>query len=134
MEIYGLGFVAACMFIGSILGSIAGNLLGVHGDVGGVGFSMLLLIILTNKLESKGKALSKSTGNGIQLLSSLYIPITVAMSARQDVVSAFRGGLAPLLAGTLATLAGLYLVPVISKLAEPEYKPSFKKLVEVRHD
>ena len=134
MEIYGLGLVAACMFIGSTLGGIAGNLLGVSGDVGGVGFSMLLLIIITNKLESMGKGLSESTGNGIHLLSSLYIPITVAMSARQDVVSAFKGGLVPLLAGTLATLVGLYLVPVISKLAEREYKPSFKKVLEVHND
>ncbi|MDR7871362.1 MAG: malonate transporter subunit MadL [Tissierellaceae bacterium] len=134
MEIYGLGLVAACMFIGTTVGSIVGNLLGVSGDVGGVGFSMLLLILISNKLESKGKGLSEGTGRGIQLLSSLYIPITVAMSARQDVVSAFKGGAAPLLAGVIATVAGLYLVPVISKLAEPEYKPSFKKLLEGLHD
>lgn len=134
MEIYGLGLVGACMFIGSTIGGIVGKILGVSGDVGGVGFSMLLLIIITNKLEDKGKALSENTGNGIKLLSSLYIPITVAMSARQDVVSAFKGGLAPLLAGTLATLVGLYLVPVICKLAEPEYKPSFKRILEVHND
>ena len=134
MEIYGLGLVAACMLIGSTIGSLVGNLLGVNGDIGGVGFSMLLLILITNKLESEGKGLSEGTGNGVQSLSSLYIPITVAMAASQDVVSAFKGGLIPLLAGTLATLAGLRLVPLISKLAEAGYKLLFKNLLGVGND
>ncbi len=116
MEIYGLGLVAMCMFIGSFIGRIIGVLVGVSGDVGGVGFAMLLLILITNYLEKKGKPLSQGTGRGILLLSSLYIPIVVAMSAKQDVVSAFQGGAVALIAGGVATVGGIMLVPVISKI------------------
>lgn len=116
MEIYGLGLIAMCMFIGSFIGRIIGVLVGVNGDVGGVGFAMLLLILITNYLEKKGKPLSQGTGRGILLLSSLYIPIVVAMSAKQDVVSAFQGGAVAFIAGGVATVGGIMLVPVISKI------------------
>lgn len=134
MEIYGLGLVAICMFVGSTLGTLAGDLLGISGDVGSVGFAMLLLIIINNTMRDKGNNISAETERGISLLSSLYIPITVAMSARQDVVSAFKGGLIPLLAGTIATLGGLYLVPIISKLSELNIKTSTRDYLEVKHD
>ena len=122
MEIYGLGLVAMCMFIGSFIGRIIGVLVGVSGDVGGVGFAMLLLILITNYLEKKGKPLSQGTGRGILLLSSLYIPIVVAMSAKQDVVSAFQGGAVALIAGGVATVGGIMLVPVISKIGSNKSK------------
>ena len=61
--------------------------------VGGVGFAMLMLVIFTNYREAKGKALSERTQNGIRLLSALYIPIIVAMAARQNVVAAFEAEL-----------------------------------------
>lgn len=116
MEIYGFGLIAFCMFIGSFIGRILGIAVGVNGDVGGVGIAMLLLIIITNYLEKKGKSLSEDTSKGMLLLGSLYIPIVVAMSARQDVVAAFQGGLVPFAAGILATIGGLILVPLISKI------------------
>lgn len=134
MEIYGLGLVAFCMLVGSFIGRIVGNIIGVNGDMGGVGFAMLLLIIISNNMEDSGNKLSEKTSRGINLLSSLYIPIIVAMSAIQDVVSAFKGGLVPLLAGLIATIVGLYLVPVISKLGEVKVTKGLKGYLEVRHD
>lgn len=122
MEIYGLGLIALCMFIGSFIGRVLGIAVGVSGDVGGVGFAMLLLIIITNYFEKKGKPISEKTGKGMLLLSSLYIPIVVAMSAKQDVVSAFQGGVVAFVAGTLATIGGLILVPVISKIGNTKNK------------
>lgn len=53
MEIYGLGIVAFCMYIGSFVGYFIGKLLGVSGNVGGVGFAMLLLVLLSNYYETK---------------------------------------------------------------------------------
>ena len=116
MEIYGLGLVGICMFVGSFIGKLIGQLIGTNGDVGGVGFAMLLMMFFTNYLEQNGRPLSEKTSRGISLLSSLYIPIVVAMSATQNVVQAFSGGIIALLAGVLATVAGLLLVPIISKL------------------
>ncbi|WP_130805380.1 malonate transporter subunit MadL [Senegalia massiliensis] len=120
MEIYGLGIVALCMFVGSFIGRGLGNLLGIDGNVGGVGFAMLMLILVTNHFEKKGKPFSKRTSNGILLLSSLYIPIVVAMSARQNVVAAFEGGAVAFLAGGVATIGALLLVPLITKLTVKE--------------
>ncbi len=120
MEIYGLGIVALCMFIGSFFGNALGKILGVSGNVGGVGIAMILLVVLTNYLESKGKGFGERTSKGILLLSALYIPIVVAMAARQNVVAAFEGGAVAFLAGGLATLGGLLLVPVIAKLGKEE--------------
>ncbi|MBS4534436.1 malonate transporter subunit MadL [Clostridium sp. D2Q-14] len=120
MEIYGLGIVAFCMFVGSFIGRGIGNLLGISGNVGGVGFAMLILILLTNHFKKKEKPFSERTSKGILLLSSLYIPIVVAMSAKQNVVAAFEGGAVAFLAGGVATIGALLLVPLISKLTVKE--------------
>lgn len=123
MEIYGLGLVAICMYIGSFMGISLGKILGINGNVGGVGFAMLILVVLTNYLEDRGKPLHEETKNGIRFLSALYIPIIVAMAARQDVVAAFEGGAVAFLAGGVATIGAMLLVPVISRLtADKENK------------
>lgn len=120
MEIYGLGIVAICMFVGSFIGRGLGEILGISGDVGGVGFAMLLLIILSNYRDAHGKSFSVKTENGIILLGALYIPIVVAMSSIQNVVAAFTGGAVAFLAGSVATSGALLLIPVISKITKPK--------------
>ena len=42
------------------------------------------------------------------------------MAAKQDVLSALKGGPAALLAGTLAVVVGFALVPVISRIGAGE--------------
>lgn len=49
MIIYGVALLAFCYLAGIYLGDILGVALGVKANVGGVGFAMLLLIILSNK-------------------------------------------------------------------------------------
>ena len=49
MIIYGVALLAFCFLTGNYIGDILGALLGVKANVGGGGFAMLLLIILTNK-------------------------------------------------------------------------------------
>ena len=122
MEIFGFGIVAFCMFIGSFIGRGLGEILGVSGDVGGVGFAMLLLVVISNYRESKGKPLSEKTQNGIILLSALYRPIIVAMSAIQNVVAAFAGGAVAFLAGGVATIGAMLLIPLISKITASKEK------------
>jgi hypothetical protein len=45
--------------------------------------------------------------------------VVVAMAARQDVLSALKGGPAAVLAGALAVGLGFLLVPVIVRLGAP---------------
>lgn len=116
MGVYGWGLVGLCMFLGSIIGRSLGLLIGIDGDIGGVGFAMLMLIFLINYLEKKDIHLHDKTKEGIKFLSALYIPIVVAMASIQDVVGALSGGMVAIIAGALATLLSLLLVPVLSKL------------------
>jgi len=116
MEIYGLAIVSACMFAGTFLGRLLGSFLGIGGDVGGVGIAMLFLVLLSNYLEVKDKPFHEATARGIRFLSSLYIPIVVAMASRQNVVAAFEGGIVAFLAGGLATIGSLFLIPLMSKI------------------
>lgn len=77
MIIYGVALLAFCFLTGNYIGDILGALLGVKANVGGVGFAMLLLIILTNKGIDAGW-LDKKGQEGIAFWSAMYIPIVVA--------------------------------------------------------
>jgi malonate transporter MadL subunit len=116
MEIIGMGFVAFFMLLGSFLGRILGQFIGTGGDVGGVGLAMLFMILTINYLESRGREFKPRTENGIKFLSALYIPIIVAMAARLNVVGAINGGVVAILAGGVATIGAMFLVPLLSKL------------------
>jgi malonate transporter MadL subunit len=45
----------------------------------------------------------------------MYIPIVVAMAARQNVVAAVSGGWVAIIAGAAAVAAGLALVPLLAR-------------------
>jgi malonate transporter MadL subunit len=79
---------------------------------------MLLLVLLSNYYETNKGGWSERTQNGILLLSALYIPIVVAMAGIQNVVAAFSGGAVAFLAGGIATIGSMLLVPVIGKLGK----------------
>ena len=117
MTIYGVGLLAACFLLGKILGFFLGDLLQFDGDVGGVGFAMVFLILSHNYMKKKGWMTTPST-NGILFWSSMYIPVIVAMAATRNVHAALSGGLVALLAGIVATLAGFLLVPIISRIGK----------------
>jgi malonate transporter MadL subunit len=119
MVIYGVALLAICLLSGLYLGELLGQLIGVEANVGGVGIAMLLLILVGDWLNRRRPLLPK-TREGVLFWSGIYIPIVVAMAARQNVVAAIDGGLAAFLAGALAVVVGLLLVPVISRVgAEP---------------
>lgn len=48
MAIYGVALLAACYIVGIVLGDMFGAIVGVKANVGGVGFAMLFLILLSN--------------------------------------------------------------------------------------
>ena len=92
-----------------------GQLIGVQANVGGVGIAMLLMILLSDRLRKAGK-LKPLTEQGILFWSSIYIPVVVAMAAKQNVLAALKGGPAAILAGTVAVLVSFALVPVFSRV------------------
>lgn len=118
MTIYGVALLAFCFLVGKILGYLLGDLLQFDGDIGGVGFAMIILILGHAYLKRKGLITEPST-NGILFWSSMYIPVIVAMAATQNVHAALGGGMVAVLAGTTATIAAFFLVPILSKIGRP---------------
>jgi malonate transporter MadL subunit len=103
------------MIAGLFLGEVLGTLIGVQANVGGVGIAMLLMILLSDRLRRAGK-LTQLTERGVVFWSSIYIPIVVAMAAKQNVIAAVKGGPAAILAGAGAVVACFFLVPVLSRV------------------
>jgi len=112
--IYGVALLSGCMLVGSFIGNVLGLLTGLNSDIGGVGFSMLLLLIVTNskKLSSK---LPEGYEKGLNFWQTMFIPVIIAMTASQNVVSALSGGVLALVAGLGVVIVAFLLVPVFNK-------------------
>src|SRR5699024_7379041 len=80
--ILGVALLSGSLLIGTFIGGLLGNLLGVDANVGGVGIAMIVLIVSTNFLARSGR-LSPATSSGISFWSGMYIPIVVAMAATE---------------------------------------------------
>jgi len=117
--IYGVGLLAGCMLAGLWAGRLLGHALGVEANVGGVGIAMLLLLFFT-QISPKSPALGPISATGVSFWSAMYIPIVVAMAAKQNVVAAVSSGWVAILAGTLAVVASFALVPVLARWAPKE--------------
>ncbi len=115
MVIYGVSLLAGCMIAGLFLGELLGKLIGVQANVGGVGIAMLLMILFAEFLRKRGR-LNPVSQQGVIFWSSIYIPVVVAMAAKQNVVAAVKGGPTALLAGALAVVVSCALVPLISRI------------------
>ena len=114
--IYGVAILAGCMFLGTTIGNIIGLLTGVNSDVGGVGFAMILLLLITNS-KCVNKVLPKGYEKGIQFWSGMFIPVIIAMSASQNVYSALSGGWLALIAGIAVVVAAFILLVVLNGVA-----------------
>jgi malonate transporter MadL subunit len=117
LVIYGVALLASCMLVGIFIGELLGELIGVQANVGGVGIAMLLLILVSDYLRRHGK-LGSVSRRGVLFWSSIYIPVVVAMAAKQNVIAAVTGGPAAVLAGALAVIASFALVPLISRIGK----------------
>ena len=115
MTIYGVALLAFCFLAGKIIGNTLGALLGFNGDIGGVGFAMVLLM-LANLWAKDKKWFKGESEQGILFWKSMYLPIIVAMAATQNVNAALSAGTLPLVVGIFATAACFFLVPVIAKI------------------
>ncbi len=117
MKIYGVALLAFCFLLGKLLGTLLGRMMQINGDLGGVGFAMLFLILTNAYLKKRGWMVIE-TQNGILFWSSMYIPIIVAMAATQNVKAALSGGPLALVAGLVATLMAFLCVPLISNIGK----------------
>lgn len=123
MAIYGTALLAICLLAGLIVGRALGWLVGVEANVGGVGIAMLLLILISERLQRAGR-LKPPDERGIVFWSSIYIPIVVAMAASQNFVAAVDGGPVALVAGVLVVIVSFALVPLISRLGDSDSSAS----------
>lgn len=115
MVLYGTAALALCMLVGMVIGDVLGVLLGVDANVGGVGFAMIMLVLVADWLRRK-KLLPKPTEQGMLFWSAMYIPIVIAMASTQNVVEAIEGGPMAITAGLAALIAGAALVPLLSRI------------------
>lgn len=113
MAIYGTALLSICLLCGLILGKWIGVAIGVDANVGGVGIAMLLLILVSGRLQSAG-IMAKPTQGGVLFWSSIYIPVVVAMAASQNVRAAMSGGAVAIVAGVVVVVVSFALVPLIS--------------------
>jgi malonate transporter MadL subunit len=123
MVIYGVALLSFCMLVGVFLGDLLGKLIGVQANVGGVGIAMLLLIFLSN-LHDHGLKISAPTETGINFWSAMYIPIVVAMAAKQNVIAALSSGWMAITAGVAAVIASFLVIPVIARFGHGGHSDS----------
>ena len=119
MIVYGVALLAFCLLFGTFLGDLIGVLIGVKANVGGVGIAMLMLLILSNFTHEKFR-LAPPTELGITFWSAMYIPIVVAMAAKQNVIAAVSSGWLAVAAGALAVIASFALIPVFARFGGSE--------------
>lgn len=115
MIIYGTALLALCTILGTLAGRLIGYWLGIDANVGGVGIAMILLLIATS-LSADRFRLNIESHKGITFWAAMYIPIVVAMAAKQNVAAALSAGWVAISAGLLAVGLGFLLVPVLTKL------------------
>ena len=126
MVVYGVALLSACLIAGMLIGEGLGVWLQVEANVGGVGIAMLFLVFASNSSSFKS-LIEGASGRGIEFWSAMYIPIVVAMAARQNVVAAFEGGVLAIVAGVAAVIVSFALVPLLSKIGS---KSIIEKLSE----
>lgn len=115
MLIYGTALLGGCLLAGRLVGAWLARLMGVDGDVGGVGIAMLLLVAVAALLRRFGR-LDSQTAAGIGYWGGIYIPIVVALAATLDVRAALRGGWVALVAAAAVVAVSFSLVPVIVRI------------------
>jgi malonate transporter MadL subunit len=119
MVIYGVALLSFSYLAGQILGDLLGKLIGVKANVGGVGISIFLLLLLMEYLIKKGK-LNIQSQEGLKFWGAMYIPIVVAMAAQQNVIAAVKGGPLALLAGVITVIIMFLLIPLLDKVGKKE--------------
>lgn len=110
--IYGVATLAACMILGTLLGSVLGDLIGAGTEIGSVGFAMLILIFVTN---TKKFSFTQKTSfvNGINFWKAMFIPVVIAMTATQNVYHMLSSSIIAIAAGSAAVAFSYFMLYVL---------------------
>jgi malonate transporter MadL subunit len=127
LVIYGVGLLSFAFLVGQILGDMLGKVIGVKANVGGVGISIFLLLILIEYLSKKGK-LEIKTQEGLKFWGAMYIPIVVAMAAQQNVMVAIKGGPIALLAGVITVIVMFLIIPLLAKVGNKDASNEYEEM------
>lgn len=127
--IYGVAILSACMFVGSFIGNLLGLATGLGSDIGGIGFAMLLLLLVTNSKKISQK-LPEGYTKGIAFWKEMFIPVIIAMSASQNVFAAISGGILALVAGIASVLVAFLMLPILNSFARKNDKQGQKAEVQ----
>ena len=115
--------LSLCYFAGLFVGEVTGRLVGLNANVGGVGFAMLFLLLLSSYSETVKTSLKNERfSDGLRFWQNMYIPVVIAMSASQDVVKAVRSGWLAILCGITLTVLSLCLIPFVSRISSSKNK------------
>lgn len=114
------------MLAGSFIGNVLGALIGLNTDVGGVGFAMILLLIIMNS-EKIRKILPQRSVEGLTFWKEMYIPITIAMCASQNVYKAISGGALAIVAGLAAVAIAFLMLPLLNLIVNKVSKNNKKE-------
>ncbi|MBE7040636.1 MAG: malonate transporter subunit MadL [Ruminococcaceae bacterium] len=127
--IYGVAILSACMFIGTFIGNLLGLATGLNSDVGGVGFAMLLLLIITNSKKVTEK-LPANYEKGLNFWKEMFIPVIIAMAASQNVFGAISGGVLAAVAGIASVAVAFLMLPLLNSLIPKASKKKAEAEVE----
>lgn len=114
MIIYGLALLSFSFIVGQWIGELLGRIMGINSNVGGVGFAMIILMLLKEVFERKGWW-KHDLVLGIDFWNKMYIPVVIAMAASLNVKSAISSGNLAILVGILPVGLGFAFFPVILK-------------------
>ena len=115
--IYSFVTLALCMLLGKYIGTLLGAAVGIHADVGGVGFAILLLLFVGNcKWFSFTKR--QDFQNGMTFWKQMYIPVVVAMAASQNVLRMLSSGMVAVVGGVASVMFPFLLLYLLHKRQE----------------
>jgi malonate transporter MadL subunit len=119
MNIYGVALLALAYLLGQWMGEILGELIGIDANVGGVGFAMIILMLLKEWFVKKN-LLTCEMESGMDFWNKLYIPVVIAMAASLNVKSAVSAGTLAIAAGFIPVMVCFIVFPVIIKNFSPK--------------
>ncbi len=113
--IYGVATLAACMLLGTWIGTVFGDLIGAGTEIGGVGFAMLLLIFVTNSKKFSFTQ-KPAFAQGVTFWKTMFIPVVVAMTATQNVFGMLSSSMVAIAAGAAAVGFSYFMLFVLHKI------------------
>lgn len=112
--IYSLVTLSLCMIVGKYIGLLLGTLVGIDADVGGVGFAIILLVLVTNS-PRLAFAQKKEFKDGVNFWKQMYMPVVVALAATQNVYRMLTSGMVAIVAGSAAVAVPFLIVYLLHK-------------------